>query len=152
MIGLGMRESSGKFCEGRDKSAKNIKASTAEAGLFQCSFNLNTSHLLLIRLFHYHLAHPSNFISGVFKKNILCKSHNAIHHGNGIGRVFQKLAKENPVFATEFAAIGLRKRMKHWGPIKRKEVEIRRECEVLLRGVEQLIYKHHLNEVLSGRV
>jgi hypothetical protein len=39
LIGLGMRESSGRHCEGRDRSASNVTADTAEAGLFQTSFN-----------------------------------------------------------------------------------------------------------------
>src|SRR5688500_16173892 len=39
MLGLGMRESSGKHCEGRDQAADNTTANTAEAGLFQTSFN-----------------------------------------------------------------------------------------------------------------
>src|SRR5262247_524138 len=39
MYGLGMRESSGKFCEGRDQSADNTSADTAEAGLFQTSYD-----------------------------------------------------------------------------------------------------------------
>jgi hypothetical protein len=39
MIGLGMRESSGRYCEGRDQSASNTSADTAEAGLFQMSWD-----------------------------------------------------------------------------------------------------------------
>jgi len=39
MLGLGMRESSGKYCEGRDTSANNVDGLTAEAGLFQMSYN-----------------------------------------------------------------------------------------------------------------
>ena len=39
LIGLGMRESSGKYCEGRDKSASNRSAETAEAGLFQLTMH-----------------------------------------------------------------------------------------------------------------
>jgi N-acetylmuramoyl-L-alanine amidase len=35
LIGLAMRESSGKYCEGRDPSADNVEAETAEAGLLQ---------------------------------------------------------------------------------------------------------------------
>ena len=46
-----MRESSGKYCEGRDKSADNTTAETAEAGLFQTSFNARRSSPLLPKLF-----------------------------------------------------------------------------------------------------
>jgi hypothetical protein len=34
-LGLGMRESSGQYCCGRDMSADNVSAETCEAGLFQ---------------------------------------------------------------------------------------------------------------------
>src|SRR5262245_66510653 len=33
LFGLGMRESSGRYCEGRDRSARHISADSAEAGL-----------------------------------------------------------------------------------------------------------------------
>ena len=39
LTGLDMRESSGRCCEGRDLSASNTTADTAEAGLFQQSWN-----------------------------------------------------------------------------------------------------------------
>ena len=35
LFGLGMRESSGRYCEGRDRSARNTTAASAEPGLFQ---------------------------------------------------------------------------------------------------------------------
>jgi hypothetical protein len=37
------------------------------------------------------------------------------------------------------AAIGLRKRRKHWGPINRQEVELVPEADELLRAVEELL-------------
>src|SRR5262249_31929951 len=39
MIGLGMRMSSGRYCEGRDQIVTNINSETAQAGLFQMSWN-----------------------------------------------------------------------------------------------------------------
>lgn len=50
LIGLGMRESSGKYCEGRDRSASNTTAETAEAGLFQTSYNARSASPLLPQL------------------------------------------------------------------------------------------------------
>ena len=44
LIGLGMRESSGQHCIGRDTTATNTKAETAEAGLFQTSYNSSSSN------------------------------------------------------------------------------------------------------------
>jgi hypothetical protein len=43
MLGHGMRESSGRHCEGRDLSADNVQSDTAEAGLFQTSYNAHSA-------------------------------------------------------------------------------------------------------------
>jgi len=48
LTGLGMRESSGHYGEGRDASATNTSAYTAEAGLFQVSYNSHHASLLLV--------------------------------------------------------------------------------------------------------
>ena len=47
MLGHGMRESSGRYCEGRDRSAHNTTADTAEAGVLQTSFNARHASPLL---------------------------------------------------------------------------------------------------------
>ena len=62
LIGLGMRESSGRYCEGRDRSAQNTTAETAEAGLFQASFNARNASPLLPTLFAQYSANPSGFL------------------------------------------------------------------------------------------
>ena len=51
MIGLGMRESSGAFCTGRDTSQNFNQADSAEAGLFQTSFGVSKVDKTLIELF-----------------------------------------------------------------------------------------------------
>ena len=38
LVGLGMRESSGRHCEGRDQSAVNVTSDTAEAGTISVQF------------------------------------------------------------------------------------------------------------------
>ena len=43
LLGLGMRESSGNYSEGRDMSASNVTGDTAEAGLFQQSWNSHSA-------------------------------------------------------------------------------------------------------------
>ena len=50
MIGLGMRELSGRYCEGRDQSASNTSADTAEAGLFQMSWDAHGASRQISRL------------------------------------------------------------------------------------------------------
>ncbi len=138
MIGLGMRESSGKHCEGRDRSASNTTANTAEAGLFQTSYNARSASHLLPTLFETYSANPSGFLE-VFKEGVTCKASSHENFGTGAGRDFQQLSKECPAFAVEFAAVGLRHIRKHWGPIKRREAEVRPECDEMLREVQSFV-------------
>ena len=51
LIGLGMMESSGKYCEGRDVSQCFTTADNAEAGLFQTSFGARRFSPVLQELF-----------------------------------------------------------------------------------------------------
>jgi Putative peptidoglycan binding domain len=138
LIGLGMRESSGKHCEGRDRSASNTTAETAEAGLFQTSFNARSANPLLPMLFAQYSANPSGF-GGIFKEGVRCSALSLENFGSGEGKEFQRLSKECPAFAAEFAAVGLRHLRKHWGPITRRAAEVRPECDVMLRQVQAAV-------------
>jgi hypothetical protein len=138
LIGLGMRESSGRHCEGRDQSASNTTAETAEAGLFQTSFNARSGSPLLPRIFTHYLQNPSGFVE-IFGEGVRCTADDLENSGSGQGREFQRLSKESPAFATEFAAVGLRDFRKHWGPITRKEVEIKAESDAMLREVQNAV-------------
>ncbi|GBL12820.1 hypothetical protein MTo_00107 [Microcystis aeruginosa NIES-1211] len=138
LIGLGMRESSGKHCEGRDHSASNATAETAEAGLFQTSYNARNSHLLLPQLFEQYLANSSGFIE-IFKEGVTCPPQDWENYGEGKGKEFQRLSKACPAFAAEFAAIGLRNLRKHWGAINRLEAEICPEADALLQEVQKIV-------------
>jgi hypothetical protein len=148
LIGLGMRESSGRYCEGRDRSAGNTTADTAEAGLFQTSYNLRTASPLLPQLFRQYSANPSGFVD-VFQEGVSCSSSNLENFGDGEGREFQRLSKTSPAFAAEFAAVGLRNSRKHWGPINRKAVEIRLECDAMLLQVQKAADEFKLCPVLQ---
>jgi hypothetical protein len=59
--------------------------------------------------------------------------------GTGDGKEFQRLTKACPAFAAEFAAVTLRNRRKHWGPISAKKAETLRDCDTMLRGVQSLV-------------
>ena len=143
LIGLGMRESSGKHCVGRDRSASNTTAATAEAGLFQTSFNARTASPLLPQLFAQYSATPAGFVE-IFKEGVHCKPSDLENFGSGAGKKFQRLSKASPAFAAEFAAVGLRNIRKHWGPINRREAEIRSECDVMLRQVQNVVEASNL--------
>jgi len=148
MLGLGMRESSGKHCEGRDMAAHNTSAETAEAGLFQTSFNARHASPLLPKLFTDFMAKPTPSYLEVFKEGVRCKAANLEHFGEGDGRDFQKLSKECPFFAVEFAAIGLRNIRKHWGPINRRDAEIKPDADSMLKEVQKLVDQDKLGPML----
>jgi hypothetical protein len=138
LTGLGMRESSGRYCEGRDLSASNTTAETAEAGLFQTSFNARNASALMPQLFEQYKANPSGFVE-VFREGVNCSAANLANHGTGDGKEFQRLSKECPSFAAEFTAVGLRNIRKHWGPINLKKAEIHPDCDDMLVRVQNLV-------------
>jgi hypothetical protein len=137
LIGLGMRESSGKYWEGRDQSASNTAAETAEAGLFQTSLDImGASSSLLQTIFDKYRANPSGFIE-VFKEGVPDKTTESF--GSGEGAEFQRLSKRCPAFAAEFAALGLRLNCRHWGPIRSRKAEVRQECDAMLQQVQAAV-------------
>jgi len=148
MLGLGMRESSGRYCEGRDRSANNTTAETAEAGLFQTSFNARRASPLLPKLFADFMANPTPSYKDVFKEGVRAKDAELENFGTGDGRDFQKLSKECPFFAVEFAAIGLRNIRKHWGPINRREAEIKADADAMFKEVQKLVDQDKLGTLL----
>jgi hypothetical protein len=138
LIGLGMRESSGKFCTGRDTTADNTRADTAEAGLFQMSFDANNASPLLSQIFAKYKSDPSGFVD-VFKQGLVCSAADLQNFGSGDGMEFQRLWKACPAFAAEYAAVALRHIRKHWGPIIRKQAQVRPECDALLSKIQAAI-------------
>lgn len=148
MLGLGMRESSGRYCEGRDRSADNTTAETAEAGLFQTSFNARRASPLLPKLFDAFVAKPTPSYLDVFKEGVKPKDAELENYGTGDGREFQALSKTCPFFAVQFAAIGLRNIRKHWGPINRRAAEIKADADVLFQEVQKLVDRDKLGPLL----
>lgn len=136
LTGLGMRESSGVYCEGRT-SADNMSADTAEAGLFQVSFNASSASPLMAQLFTQY-AGLTDFVD-IFKEGVSCSSAKLQNFGSGDGAEFQRLTKACPAFAVVFAAVGLRNIRKHWGPINLKKAEVRGECDDLFTQVQNLV-------------
>jgi hypothetical protein len=148
MLGLGMRESSGRYCEGRDRSAHNTSADTAEAGLFQTSFNARAASPLLPRLFTDFMARPSPSYIDVFKEGVHCRDDDLQNYGEGDGRDFQKLSKDCPFFAVQFAAVGLRNIRKHWGPINRHDAQVMTDADAMFKQVQDLVDHDKLGPIL----
>jgi hypothetical protein len=148
MLGLGMRESSGKHCEGRDRSAQNTSAETAEAGLFQTSWNARRASPLMPKLFANFKANPKPSYIDIFKEGVRCRESELENFGDGDGREFQILSKDCPFFAMEFAAIGLRNIRKHWGPINRRAAEVKADADAMFKEVQKLVDQDKLGPLL----
>lgn len=132
LIGLGMRESSGKYCEGRDLSAHNVTASTAEAGMFQFSFNSISADSTLRSIYTYYKGHPESCELETFSKNVTCKQSDKTIYGSGEGAEFQRLARSCPAFSAVYAASLIRVLRKHFGPLNRHEAEVVPACQKML--------------------
>jgi hypothetical protein len=137
LIGLGMRESSGEYCCGLDQSADNTAAETAEAGLFQTSWNIETCSPHIGNLLAEYWDDPNGWLP-VFASGLSPTSVDLQHYGEGEGARYQWLARYSPTFAVFVTAVGLRKRRQHWGPINRREVELVKDADDLLRKVQRI--------------
>jgi putative peptidoglycan binding protein len=141
MLGLGMRESSGKFCEGRDMSAGNTSSESAEAGLFQMSYDARAATPYVDRLMNEYGAAVGDGFMSVFREGVTCTPQNLKNYGFGKGLLFQQLCKTKPDFCVESAAVVLRNLRRHWGPINRREVELLEPSVDLFRKVRAVITK-----------
>jgi hypothetical protein len=138
LIGLGMRESSGRYCAGRDTSEENTSADTAEAGLFQMSWNAHAASPLIEQLFSDYSGNPDGFLS-IFQEGVSCTHGDYANYGDGDGAAFQQLCKSCPAFATQAAAVGLRVLRSHWGPINSRAAELRVEADALLQQTQSIV-------------
>lgn len=136
--GLGLRESSGRYCEGRDRSASNTSADSAEAGLFQQSWDSRGASPELPKLFAAYRSNPRGFVE-IFQEGVSVRAGDLDNSGSGDGAAFQALCKSAPAFAVECAAVGLRVLRTHWGPIVRREVEITPFADELFRHVQTIV-------------
>jgi hypothetical protein len=137
-IGAAMRESSGRYCEGRDLSASNVQADTAEAGIEQASWNVRSADPSLPGLLDEFWQNPNGF-RFEFAENVEPTAENLDVYGSGEGARYQFLAKFCPLFAVFVSGVALRTRKDHFGPVKRKEVTIKKEADDLLKQVQALI-------------
>jgi hypothetical protein len=140
LLGLGMRESSGQHCEGRDTSASNTSSDTAEAGLFQTSYNARASSEHFDPLMdEFEEGVTAVGFSQAFAADVECSVSDWDDYGSGRGAAFQALCKAEPAFAVESCALVLRGLRQHYGPVNRKELELRPEADDMFRAVQTYI-------------
>jgi hypothetical protein len=138
LMGLGPRESSGRYFEGRDMSASNVQSETCESGLFQTSWNIKAGSSAIAPLLDEFWRNPHGFLD-VFKEGLSPTSNNLNSYGSGAGIRYQFLARFCPLFHCMVTGVGMRTLRQHWGPINRREVTIKREADTLLQEVQSLV-------------
>ena len=139
MLGHGMRESNGRHCCGRDQNAENVQSDTCEAGIFQTSYNANAFSEPYFDDLMDEYSDPANEATcyyEVFTTDVECDEDDWDCYGSGVGYEFQKLCKDCPPFSVETAALTLRNRCDHYGPIKRLEVELVADAANLFIAVQ----------------
>jgi uncharacterized protein (TIGR02594 family) len=146
MLGLGMRESSGRYCEGRDMSASNVASDTAEAGLYQTSWNIRSCDSTIPPLLTEYWRDPNGFLT-TFQRGVTPDSNDLGNFGSGDGAKYQFLSKYAPVFHAFVTALGMRSLRQHWGPINRNEVELKAEADEMLWQVQELVAEDGLKPV-----
>jgi peptidoglycan hydrolase-like protein with peptidoglycan-binding domain len=151
ILGLGARESSGKYCEGRDMSADNCTAETAEAGMFQTSWNIRSCNSRIPPLLQRYWANPNGFLPA-FQNGAKPDSNDLGNYGSGDGAKYQFLSKFAPAFHCFVTAIGMRYLRQHWGPINRSEVELRREANEMLLEVQNYLSEDAAEMVMKEAV
>jgi hypothetical protein len=142
MLGSGMRESNGRHCEGRDQSAENTSSDTAEAGLFQTSYNAHGASDPEFSNLMAEYSEPANAQTcylAQFDDGVSCTNSEWDCYGSGSGYAFQSLCKACPAFAVETHALTLRNLANHYGPIIRKEVELKSDSDRLFQSVQRYI-------------
>ncbi|HYT45420.1 MAG TPA: hypothetical protein VEP90_24035, partial [Methylomirabilota bacterium] len=140
MLGLGMRESSGQHCDGRDLSAHNVSSDSAEAGMFQMSWDIESgSPSVFNELYHDFNDNQEDDLLHYFSEGVHCSRSQWSIYGSGNGANFQTMCKSQPLFSVKCCGVGLRKIRTHWGPINRKEAEITIGADEMFRGIWNLL-------------
>ena len=151
LFGLGMRESGGKHCVGWDQGKVNgwgnpanavVPTETnAEAGLFQISYDIGVGVPGDFKdLYDRYQQWPKGFFD-TFSEGVACgvsEGEDFVGPG-GPGLDFQQFSKNCPAFTAELAALALRRRANHFGPINTNKVELRREVWSMLLEIEEAV-------------
>lgn len=139
MLGSAARESSWRWCVGKDPGASNTSAETCEAGLYQTSYNSRSANAALPELFKTYKSDRQGCFAAEYKGLTTCSDANMKNWGFGDGVEFQKLSKECPGFATEYHSIMVRVARKHYGPINRKTTQIKPACVKMFTQIRKVI-------------
>ena len=155
LTGLGMRESTGRYCVGRDQTVSPIPSvRDQEAGLFQMSYSVGVGspNFPDLRLHYDQLAlRPYDGYEAIFALGIPrpCRRTELTGFGRGRAGAFREFCVRQPALCAEVAALALRQRARHWGPIRGGTVTLSPDCDALLLSVQQIVESERCCEVNS---
>jgi hypothetical protein len=119
-----------------------VQSETAEAGLFQTSYNAGGAsdpEFFDLMTEYSDRANEATCYYSAFAEGVSCSDDDWESYGSGVGYAFQDLCKECPAFACETAALTLRNLANHYGPIIRKETELKRDSVLMLQAVRKYV-------------
>jgi len=119
-------------------AATNVAADTAEAGMFQTSWNIRSCNSSIPPLLPEFWEGPLGYREA-FQNGVSPDSNDLGNYGSGAGAQYQFLSKYAPLFHALVTGVGLRYLRKHWGPVNREEVELKREADSLLSVVQSIM-------------
>lgn len=135
MLGLGMRESSGRIVCGRDASANWTSSETAESGAWQSSLN---SKAFSSYLYPFFKNWKKQCFQSTFMKGVVTRSGDLKNWGDKAdGLEFQKKSKECGPFQLEYTALLLKETYRHHGPLVRKEVQFIDSCRAMFDSIDK---------------
>lgn len=79
----------------------------------------------------------------VFREGVAVRSGELTGFGTTRGGLFRRFCILEPALGAEVAALGVRKRRRHFGPINRHEVTLNRDCDQLLQDVQRAVDNSH---------
>jgi hypothetical protein len=159
LVGLGPRESNGKYCAGRDASMDFTHEDSAEAGTMQGSHgSFRVARAFLNARREFYKANPQLCYKDVFGKNLkhwssskkrylneaeYCATQAKLWGKEGTpGWTWQEQVKSCPAMGIEHGGILLRKTggsKGEFGPNRNKATEINMDCRALLIEVEKIV-------------
>lgn len=138
LAGLGMRESSGRYCEGRDRSANFTAAQDAEAGIYQSSYVSRVFNSELKPLYDSYKAGNHACDLEVFKEGVTCGEKDFKNWGSGEGARWQAKVKSCPMLGVQWNAILIRSQYRHFGPLIHKAAQYDVRCMEMLKRVGEV--------------
>lgn len=141
LIGLGLRESSGQYGTGWDRSKLpeiQPSANNSETGLFQVSYDNNSKMPDSAALYLTYKAQPDKCSLDIFKEGASAVQQDFVGKPSA-GYDFQYFMRYCPALQVDYAAAGIRVNRKQWGPLNRKEAEYYKPCEQMLSQVEAVL-------------